>query len=145
MKITVSLGRDISEYTTTEIDVDIAKEEFETPEGSAKVKAAVLAELKNNNDIFHLFEGESSTANSLRIVMAGYDGNVVTETISLEPNQGESGLNLQDAIAQLTLNKPEKAWKFIIQAVMHWEHSEEDARGLLEILRNCPLPQTNQI
>lgn len=106
--IHVTIGRDVSEYTSFRIDVPDEKyEELRKTGGlNAFLAQTALKELEDA-DLFYSFESDTSTAHSMRIVRAEIPGIArVAEDIPLEPDYTAVGLELAKAVEALEKGQP---------------------------------------
>lgn len=108
MKLHVTIGRDVSEYTP--LDVEIPADQYaelrRTGGLDAFLAQATLKELEDA-DLFYSFESDTSTAHSLRIVRAEIPGVArVAEGILLEPDYTTAGMELAKVLAALKEGHP---------------------------------------
>lgn len=104
----VTLGRDVSEYTSFRIDVPDEKyEELRKTCGLNTFLAQTALKELEDADLFYSFESDTSTAHSMRIVRAEIPGIArVAEDIPLEPDYTAVGLELAKAVEALEKGHP---------------------------------------
>ncbi|WP_168185644.1 hypothetical protein [Acidiferrobacter sp. SPIII_3] len=130
MKLHVTLGRDVSEYTS--FDVEIPDDQYAElrKTGGLDASLAHTAWTALEADLFYSFASDPSTAHSLRIVRAEIPGVArVAKDIALEPNTAAAGQALLKALAALREGCPAAVRPALVEAVRALSVAHPAARG----------------